>query len=298
MEPNFFIVGAPKCGTTSLYSWLSRHRRVFMSVMKEPHFYSNDICRRRKVKHQTEYRSLFSKATTKHKAIGEASTTYLQSRTAVKRIEENHNEPKYIILVRNPVNMARSLHNHLVSTGAEHILDFEKAWEMSNERREGKSINSVPIAPKVLDYKQTCRLGGQIERFLKHVDRERVHVTLLDDIKKNPKNEYKNVLRHLGLEYDGYESFEKKNRSKKRKYLSLQRVIRHVGNFSRDFKRLVGIPTHIGTGITKKIIDWNTVISEKPDIEKSLHEKITQHYKKDIKKLEVILDRDLTEWCS
>jgi hypothetical protein len=49
-RPNFFIVGAPKCGTTSVADWLSRNRSVFLTTPKEPHFYSSDL----KLVHQYE----------------------------------------------------------------------------------------------------------------------------------------------------------------------------------------------------------------------------------------------------
>ncbi|MCH9035408.1 MAG: sulfotransferase [Planctomycetes bacterium] len=42
-KPDFFIVGAPKCGTTSLYEYLRQHPEVFMSRIKEPHFFGRDL---------------------------------------------------------------------------------------------------------------------------------------------------------------------------------------------------------------------------------------------------------------
>lgn len=45
IKPNFFIVGAPKCGTTSLAHWLAGHPQVFMSPVKEPHFFNTDYQR-------------------------------------------------------------------------------------------------------------------------------------------------------------------------------------------------------------------------------------------------------------
>ena len=84
-KPNFFILGAPKCGTTSLASWLSEHSDVFMSPIKEPHHFCSDFGYKEYRSHQ-RYLSLFRKANEQHRAIGEASATYLYSKVAVKNI--------------------------------------------------------------------------------------------------------------------------------------------------------------------------------------------------------------------
>ena len=267
-----------------------------MSPMKEPHFYSGDMCRRRKVKYYEDYKKLFSGASKVHKVVGEASTTYLQSKVAVNRIENDYNSPKYIIMIRNPVKMAHSLHHHLVSTGAEHIYTFKEAWAKSNERRNGEDISSIPIAPSLLDYKKTCKIGEQVERFISYVDRKRVKVILLDDIKENPKEKYKDILKFLGLEFDNRSSFEKKNQSKERISLALQRGLRRVGHISREVKQLLGIPTHVGSGITKAIIQANTKMSEKPSIGKSLRREMKEYYRSDIKKIENTIGVNLDKW--
>ena len=43
LKPNFFIIGAPKCGTTSLHNYLKSHSQITMSNPKEPHYFSKDI---------------------------------------------------------------------------------------------------------------------------------------------------------------------------------------------------------------------------------------------------------------
>lgn len=81
-QPDFFIVGAPKCGTTALYWYLAGHPDIGMSKHKEPHFFAPDI-----LDHQRQSRTLaqylvnFDHATGKSR-IGEASTGYLASRIA------------------------------------------------------------------------------------------------------------------------------------------------------------------------------------------------------------------------
>jgi len=86
-KPNFFILGAPKCGTTSLAMWLSEHPNIFMCPIKEPHYFNTDGLQR--IKTLEQYESLFTDAKPEHVAVGEASTHYLYSKEAVPRILEN-----------------------------------------------------------------------------------------------------------------------------------------------------------------------------------------------------------------
>ena len=42
-KPNLFIVGAPKCGTSSMYDYLAQHPDIYMSERKEPRFFGSDL---------------------------------------------------------------------------------------------------------------------------------------------------------------------------------------------------------------------------------------------------------------
>jgi hypothetical protein len=93
--PNFFIIGAPKCGTTSLSKWLAGHPEVYFSPIKEPHFFNTDenwFWRGTEKK----YLKLFEKVKTYHLAIGEGSVRYLNSKVAVTNIEKFSNKEKYL----------------------------------------------------------------------------------------------------------------------------------------------------------------------------------------------------------
>jgi hypothetical protein len=107
-KPNFFIIGAAKCGTTSLSVWLGGHPQIFMSSMKEPHFFNNDD--RQAIRTLDDYEALFWSATEEHIAIGEASVWYLSSADAVPAILQYQPEAKFIVMLRNPVEMAPALH--------------------------------------------------------------------------------------------------------------------------------------------------------------------------------------------
>ena len=89
-RPNFFIAGAPKCGTSSMHDYLHQHPECYMSEeMKEPGFFNPDlrINTVRRAATEERYLSLFRKGVGKRR-IGESSTWYMYSKVAAKMIAE------------------------------------------------------------------------------------------------------------------------------------------------------------------------------------------------------------------
>ncbi len=136
--PNFFIVGAPKCGTTALSEYLREHPNVFMCSPKEPKYFDFDFNYPIEWTEKS-YLNLYSKADPKrHHAIGEASVTYHYSECAISRILKLNPESKFIIMLRNPVDLVRSWHAQEIFTGQENISDFEKGLA----RRRGEEAGT------------------------------------------------------------------------------------------------------------------------------------------------------------
>ena len=92
-HPNFFIIGAPKAGTTSLYRYLGYHPNVFMSKIKGPHYFATDITNKRRiVKTKEDYRDLFKLEKKKNinalaKLLFYISTQKMQSKIYIKIIQ-------------------------------------------------------------------------------------------------------------------------------------------------------------------------------------------------------------------
>jgi len=138
-KPNLFIVGALKCGTTSLWHWLLNHPKIYMARLKEPdYFYRNG-----KISSLKEYEELFNGASEGHKLVGEASGRYLYSRTAIPNLLSYVDEtPKFIVMLRNPIEMAVSLHAQRVNSLNENETKFEDAWRLQNE--DGRPREGLP----------------------------------------------------------------------------------------------------------------------------------------------------------
>src|SRR3954453_7776787 len=144
--PDFFIVGHAKSGTTALYEMLRRHPQIFMPEEKEPWFFADDMRARftppmagSPPQTLDEYLELFADASPRQSA-GEASSSYLWSRTAAANIAAVAPEARIIAILREPSSFLRSLHLQLLQTHVESEKSLRKALALEGARREGKQI--------------------------------------------------------------------------------------------------------------------------------------------------------------
>lgn len=242
MLPDFFILGAPKCGTTSLVHWLETHPQVFLSSVKEPHFFSTDLANRG-VSSEAAYRRLFDVASSKKLAVGEASTWYLFSKDAVPNILRAVPEARFIVMTRDPVEMARSLHHHVVRQLHEDEPDFARAWALQTDRRAGHNIPRDCTEPAFLQYGAACSLGAQVARLLRHASADRVLHIPLEGLRDDPAHHYRGVLAFLGVRDDGRQSFGLSNPARGHRSRTLQRVLRlgHRARLALGVRRGLGL---------------------------------------------------------
>ncbi|SMC26491.1 Sulfotransferase domain-containing protein [Desulfacinum hydrothermale DSM 13146] len=291
-NPNFFIIGAPKCGTTSLSAWLAEHPNIYMSPMKEPQFFNSDL-QISIVPNRYAYERLFRGVKAKHAAVGEASVWYLASQVAVPRIEQELPGSRYIVMIRNPVDAAYSLHEQQLVTGNEHIKDFAAAWNLSEEREVGKFVTRRCREPRLLNYKNVCLFGRQLARLMDTVCKQRVLVLLLDDVKENPRREYMKVLDFLGVEDDGRQDFPAMNTAKELRWPILYYAVRDLGHFL-GIKRWLAVPEL--WRLVNIIIGYNNRFRPRELMSIDLREELTEYFREDIYLLQKLLERDLSPW--
>lgn len=290
-KPNLFIIGAPKCGTTSLYDWLAQHPQIFMSSFKEPHYFNTDDTFRF-VKDADEYLKLFELANNEHQIVGEASTWYLFSKTAVPRIEcYTSKSAKYIVCLRDPIGMVQSLHAQNVFSGNESVPNFEKAWKLQGPRSRGKMLPMFTNAASHLQYYDVCALGAMVENLLKNVARDRVHFILLEDMIADPEGEYAKVLRFLNISSpSSLIDFAAQNSSHRPKSILVTRLI-SLGSMIR---RMTGVKR--GFGILTWMRSANKLEKPRTKISSGMIHELSQAFLTDILKLEKVLGRDLSHW--
>jgi Sulfotransferase domain len=202
-RPDFFIIGAPKSGTTSLYDYLADHPDVYEAPVKEPFYFSPDVQGglRRRFNYGTDdakYMALFSEAGDK-KRVGEASTRYLVSHVAPGYIREFQPDARVIAMLRNPVDFVYALHNERFSQGAEDVGDFETALGLDDARRAGRSLppGSNPLGAV---YRDNALFGGQLSHWLEIFPRDQVMVIIFDDFVRDTPTKFKEVLEFLEID--------------------------------------------------------------------------------------------------
>jgi Sulfotransferase domain len=285
--PDFFIIGAPKSATTTLWQYLSRHPNVFMPGLKEPHYFSFDL-RFNRIKTEQQYMELFKEADMQDKIVGEASVYYLYSDTAVTNIENINHNAKYIVSVRNPVEMAVSLHAEQLGS-IENIGDFRQAWASTEERRNGVNIPAFCDEPRLLLYDEICKVGSQLNRLLSIVERDRVKIVLFDDIKSMPAEVYRELTDFLELPACKIGEFTTHRQRKNWKYPVVARVLNQLG----ILKGKLGIKR--STGLLRPFYMAN-MSSKSNEIPMDVRLELSKYFADEIDILETIVCRDLSGW--
>jgi hypothetical protein len=200
-KPNFFILGAGKSGTTSLYSYLKQHPSVFMSPVKEPTFFCKGF---QVVKDPIQYFELFD-SVNGEPVIGEASHAYLTYPSTARVLKALFPEAKFVVVLRNPADRAYSLYHHMRREGDERISTFEEALEYEEKRASSdKFRDNCPQYFYNFLYFRSGLYGEQIERYLSLYSYDQFHFLTLDELKRNPKGALDSILRflHLNTEFE------------------------------------------------------------------------------------------------
>lgn len=287
-QPNFFIIGAPKCGTTSLATWLSAHPQVFMSPIKEPHHFNTDM-QHQIVRDRIAYDALFDNAGAALQ-IGEASVWYLYSHAAVPNIESYNPRARYIVCLRNPVDMAYSLYHQQVFSGSESATSFEEAWRSADARKKGSRIPRRALDPATVIYPKTCALGEQVERLLQHVPSERVCIVTLEEMIAAPHQSFELVQRFLGLEINDSVPLSHENAAKVRRSKLLLAGMRKAGRL----KRALGIESNFG--LLGRMDQFNRRQSAYPEMSAKMRAELKAQFGPDIKRLENVTGRRFDTW--
>ncbi|MCA9246794.1 MAG: sulfotransferase domain-containing protein [Planctomycetales bacterium] len=301
-QPNFFLIGAPKCGTTALAQYLSEHAQVFFANPKEPFFFSDDYPILREV-HQMEtleaYLKLYSAAQPHHRAIGEGSTNYLNSEVAIQNILAFNAEAKFLVMLRDPVEVAHAFHGTLVYSFNEDERNFEKAWHLQAARRAGRAIPKTCRAPQFLQYGDVARFGEQMERFLDLVPAPQRKIILFEDFVRNTRRSYCEVERFLGLDDDGRDKFPPVHGARTHRMAWLHKF------FKRPPQKLAGpilslrrAMNNRQRGLVPYLKSKLHVRQQRDKLRPGFEEELRRFFEDDVRRLESLLQWDLKHWIT
>lgn len=238
-KPNFFLAGAPKCGTTSLYDYLVTHPQIFLPTVKEPHYFSTDFPtygygwvrgteRWGQRLELSDYIGFFEEASPEQTVLGDCSVMYLYSEVAARNIFKFNPDAKFVLMLRNPVDVVHALHATFLKDCVEDEPDFEKAWRLQEARAAGRNLPPKRFCPEpaLLQYGAIGRMGEQVERFLNVVPREQVRIYRFEDFIQVPGTVYRDVLSFVELPDDGRSEFPTINSNGVRRFPKLTRFIK------------------------------------------------------------------------
>jgi hypothetical protein len=201
--PDFYIVGHPKCGTTALYEMLREQPGVFMPERKEPGFFSTDLRyspERAAPETYEEYLGLFAPAAA-GQITGEASTSYIWSRSAAALIAAARPDARIIDIVREPAALVRSLHMQLLENRSEEVTDLRRALELQEPRRQGRELTRLAARrPQALMYTDRIHYAEQLRRLADHFPAEQTLVLVYDDFRSDNEGTIRRVQRFLGID--------------------------------------------------------------------------------------------------
>ena len=200
--PNFFLIGVPKAGTTSLHGALGRHPDIGMSAVKEPKYFLTD---QRPVKYTgpgddycapvicdpDEYAALFAPLSDRP-IRGESTPFYLWDPVALERIRTRVPDAKLVVVLRRPDERAYSNWSHMCAIGREPLLDFVAAWREEDRRLQA---GWEPFWA----YRSLGCYGSQLQRLLEIFPREQLHVVRYDDYSRDPGAAIDGICGFLGV---------------------------------------------------------------------------------------------------
>jgi SAM-dependent methyltransferase len=192
-RPNFFMLGAPRCGTTSMYWQLRAHPEIYMAKWKEPFFFDSRAhgVLTGAVASESDYFDLFRFVPFQAKAIGEASTMYLSSPEAMSKIKAFNSEAKALVMLRNPVHASVSMYLQTRKGGKYEQADsFENAW---------RACFSQAKRPFMVNYPELFSLGEQLANAMEIFGPANVKVIIFDDLIKDSRAVCADVLQFLDL---------------------------------------------------------------------------------------------------
>jgi Sulfotransferase domain len=221
--PDFLVIGAQKCGTTSLYHYLVEHPFIASAVRKQMHFFDNNFD-----KGITWYRSHFPSYFARYLfrwqqgqdfMTAEATPYYIFHPLAARRIHQYLPQIKLVLLLRNPVDRTYSHYNHEIRKGTEQ-LSFEAALAAETERLAGEKEKMLQdpsyysFSYQRHSYLARSRYVEQLEEWRQYYPLERFLILRSEDFYRDPTTTLNQIIAFLDLPARDFKLSEYKNYNK------------------------------------------------------------------------------------
>lgn len=300
----FFIVGAPRAGTTAMTRYLGKHPGVSFSDPKETHFFllasdrdSPDALRQRFID------AFYPALSPQTAMLGEGSVSTLYSAEAIDRVLRAFPAAKFIVMLRDPVELLRSYHERLVFLRQETAEDLPTAWHLQEARARGEQIPARCHEPRILQYREVGRLGHYTAELFRLAGRERCLPILFDDLTSQTRETYRRTLQFLGLPDDERTKFKKINRrlsyrSKFFQNLYAGPLLRPVAFLLKRDPTMLARMQRFTRPLRKRLKKMNSIAVDATPLDPQFAALLRQEFRTDIEALGHLLGRDLSHWLS
>lgn len=295
LKVNLFVLGAAKCGTTSLHSYLDEHPNICMSSPKEPYFFECEFDNGYQY-YNDKYFSHYNSES----IVGESRHRNLYLEYIPERIKNYNPNAKFIILLRNPVERAFSHWWHFYSRGLEDLNFKDAITEDLKRIEDGLKIDNEK---EIINYCANLngRLNGtyrtyidsgyylsQIQRYVKIFSKEKILIILSNDLQTQRQSVMNSITKFLNIEPFEKEkiNFESKNEKKIIRNNSL------IIKILRFLKLNKLVPFHFKHKLhkyyTSRVMQYHR--------DKNTIDLLKNHFKEHNIKLEQFINKDLSNW--
>lgn len=288
--PDFLIVGAPKCGTTTMHEILKQHSQIFLPTEKEIHFFDNN---KNFSKGINWYKNYF-KNIPKDKIAGDITPSYMYYDYAIKRIYDTFGRNvKIIFMLRNPVDRAFSEYSYNLSRGLIKEKNFEKAINL-----EVLNKDLPPFERRYFSFISRGYYGQYIQNFLKYFPEENLHFILFEDeFLKDSQKCIKDLQEFLGIKYEKLNTDLKSNTGFVPHYPGINKLLFDPNPIRSVLKKMIPVYT-----LRKEIKHLVKEINSNKNIKQSKLPKevkdnlLKEYYQLDIITTEKLISKDLSSW--
>ncbi|MBU2503351.1 sulfotransferase domain-containing protein [bacterium] len=291
-EPNLFVLGFQKCGTTTITDMLAAHPDVFIPSIKETYFFLNRA--KSGVTTYKEYvREYFRAARPTHKFVGEGTPFYACDTGAMERLTEavDMSASRFILVLRDPTKRAYSAYWHSKRLGRE-SLTFEQALDQEDRRvAEDKAAGESWWR---FAYAGVGHYDEHVARVLRFVPRDQL--LIIDDLDVIPYQTVRDRLSSfLGISAQQFPADRpQSNMASMPKSRAVQSMVIGKNPVKRFVSRI--IPREMRTALGRYFLKLNSVETSYPPLNPATRDRLRAYFEPHLRATETLVGTDLSRW--
>jgi hypothetical protein len=294
--PNLFVIGAAKAGTTALYNYLAQHPQVFLSLIKEPEFFSKEEFYARGL---DWYQDWHFEGAEDYPVRAEATPHYLYwSDKVAHRVKEAYGERpvKFIVSFRDPVSRAYSMYWNMVREGIED-LDFDEALRVEERRLKQNRNELYQLGSMAYGYSAGSRYASLLQPYLDLFSPENFFFVLQDDLKSRTNETCQEIFEFLGIESSIEINSSNSNPAAMPRSRLLHKALRRRPLLNEFIKPFIPIRVRrVRRSLKSKILKANLKKTPYVPLLPQLAHDLRLSYRTELEKLEKITGRELSSW--